>query len=136
MKVSCEVVFDIVLAVLDKVVLLLGPFLLLGGWGLVLYVAFVFFTFSFFSFEHDPFILVVLCNSLGMWLLLNVLFNWVFGFLTSPGVAPSTAVGKETEEEARKCHKCKDRFKPVRSHHCHVCGKCILGELVTFLRRF
>jgi palmitoyltransferase len=39
----------------------------------------------------------------------------------------SNAVDYETLEKACefKCEKCKD-FKPLRTHHCSVCDKCVL----------
>jgi palmitoyltransferase ZDHHC3/7/25 len=44
---------------------------------------------------------------------------------TNPGAVPLNAKPIDPADYSRHCHKC-DAFKPVRAHHCSLCGRCIL----------
>lgn len=119
-----DLVVDRLLDTFDRSMLVLGPILLVVGWGLTCFVAFVFFTTPFLSVEQDPLLVVCAGNGLGLWLLFNILFNWVMCFATNPGVTP-TPRDNPSEEAMDSCRKC-DSFKPARAHHCHVCRRCVL----------
>ncbi|XP_050227500.1 probable protein S-acyltransferase 14 [Mercurialis annua] len=41
------------------------------------------------------------------------------------GLNPFSVLGRPDNQTMRFCRKC-DQFKPPRSHHCSVCGRCIL----------
>lgn len=117
--------FELLLSGIDKSVLLLGPVLLLGGWSLVLYVAYIFFTTPFFSPQQhgDALWVVFVCDAFGIWLLFNIFFNWYMGFKTDPGRVPRRTTQNDLLETCQKC----DAIKPTKAHHCHVCKRCILG---------
>ncbi|KAI5641367.1 DHHC palmitoyltransferase domain-containing protein [Phthorimaea operculella] len=59
----------------------------------------------------------------GNWLLLNIIFHYYKGVVTTPGYPPHGAV---IAEAASICKKCISP-KPPRTHHCSVCDRCILG---------
>ncbi|XP_050684214.1 palmitoyltransferase ZDHHC16 isoform X2 [Leptidea sinapis] len=59
----------------------------------------------------------------GNWLLINILFHYYMGVVTSPGHPPHGAM---IAEAASICKKCISP-KPPRTHHCSVCDKCVLG---------
>ncbi|KAH9260400.1 hypothetical protein BASA81_001570 [Batrachochytrium salamandrivorans] len=121
-------VFDLVMGVIDRSVMVLGPILLLGGWSLVLFVSFVFFREPFFSMQTDGVAVMLIGNLFGLWLLFNIMFNWYMGFKTDPGRAPLvlSKPNHGEEEENAFCQKC-DCVKPTKAHHCHVCKRCVLG---------
>lgn len=72
----------------------------------------------------------------GLWILGNILFNYYSAMMTGPGHAP-----KEMTREAmsaqlhdpelregnhyRYCKQCQ-AIKPMRSHHCGICKRCVL----------
>ena len=82
-------------------------------------------------------------SSIGVWILFNLLFNYLSCIFTPPGYPPGT-LSEEELARARAhrdgptpspgagegfslwCKKC-DAPKPVRAHHCHVCKRCVLG---------
>lgn len=57
----------------------------------------------------------------GHWLLVNIVFHYTMAVFTYPGTPPSQNV----PEIVSICKKCISP-KPPRTHHCSVCGKCIL----------
>lgn len=57
----------------------------------------------------------------GHWLLVNIVFHYTMGVFTHPGTPPAQNV----PEIVSICKKCVSP-KPPRTHHCTVCGKCIL----------
>ena len=121
-----DLIVDAVLAVFDRTILVMGPFLLVGGSTLVCVVGFVFYTTPFMSTEKNSVATVVLANTLGAWLWFNVLFNWFLCFRTSPGHPPREPPRSDSTQNDSMCQKC-DSFKPARTHHCHVCQRCILA---------
>ncbi|KAL5022759.1 hypothetical protein ScPMuIL_001914 [Solemya velum] len=69
--------------------------------------------------EHSPF-RCFLHAFISGWLLVNIGFNYSMGVFTSPGLPPQTV-----EEVVSICKRCISP-KPPRTHHCSVCGKCIM----------
>ncbi|CAB3225255.1 unnamed protein product [Arctia plantaginis] len=59
----------------------------------------------------------------GNWILLNIVFHYYMGIVTSPGHPPQ---GIMLSEAASICKKCISP-KPPRTHHCSVCDKCVLA---------
>lgn len=57
----------------------------------------------------------------GHWLLCNIIFHYVMAVYTHPGTPPS----QDVPEIVSICKKCISP-KPPRTHHCTICGKCIL----------
>ncbi|KAL4231827.1 Palmitoyltransferase zdhhc16 [Mactra antiquata] len=57
----------------------------------------------------------------GHWLLVNIVFHYVMAVFTQPGTPPDQNV----PEIVSICKKCISP-KPPRTHHCTICGKCIL----------
>ncbi|XP_052229147.1 palmitoyltransferase ZDHHC16A-like isoform X2 [Dreissena polymorpha] len=57
----------------------------------------------------------------GHWLLANIVFHYVMAAFTQPGTPPPQNV----PEIVSVCKKCISP-KPPRTHHCTICGKCIL----------
>ncbi|XP_052804832.1 palmitoyltransferase ZDHHC16-like [Mya arenaria] len=57
----------------------------------------------------------------GHWLLVNIVFHYLMGVFSQPGTPPPQNV----PEIVSVCKKCISP-KPPRTHHCTICGKCIL----------
>lgn len=68
------------------------------------------------------------CHSLfGVVLLVNIAFNYVMTIRTLPGTSADLPqqVLMDAAEQGRYCARCQ-LSKPMGSHHCHICDKCIL----------
>ena len=98
---------------------ILGPLLLI-----VLFLLISFMTYVFFS-ELLPFLVpiiglwsVIILGSVGILIIFNIVFNYILCVLIGPGYPPDNLA-------MIKCGKCKGP-KPLRSHHCSVCNKCVL----------
>lgn len=77
----------------------------------------------------------------GGWILFNILFNYFCCILTPPGSPPKVtaeeaaslraadeeAVGPRDGGDFSKFCKTCDAPKPPRTHHCHICKKCVLA---------
>lgn len=69
----------------------------------------------------------------GLFLLLNMLYNYLKAMFTDPGLPPewdSSSLVEDVEDGAalrkpNRCSRCK-RQKPQRTHHCSVCKRCVL----------
>ncbi|BES99368.1 DHHC palmitoyltransferase [Nesidiocoris tenuis] len=71
--------------------------------------------------KKNPQIAVVLVI-VGNWLKVNTLFHYYMGVKTKPGFSPKGVIIEEAVSICRKCIV----PKPPRTHHCSVCGTCIL----------
>lgn len=81
-----------------------------------------------------------LISLVGIWLVLNIVANHLGCLIVGPGFAPSVK-GEYNSDQCksfsqdpeiaegksgpRSCHTCK-MVKPWRTHHCQICGKCVL----------
>lgn len=66
----------------------------------------------------------------GPFLILNICFNYLMGICTNPGnpdkISSEPLANMEAGEKMEKvCGRC-NRKKPSRTHHCSICGTCIL----------
>ncbi|EGD78308.1 hypothetical protein PTSG_09375 [Salpingoeca rosetta] len=60
------------------------------------------------------------------WLLINIIFNYLMVTITSPGYPPKMRLNDIMLQPGESfCKKC-DSVKPVRTHHCSVCKRCVL----------
>lgn len=119
-----DLALDLLFAVFDRTMLILGPFLVAGGSGLVCLVGYYFYTTPFVSTENRSVVTKAVLDILGLWIWFNVLFNWFMCWKTNPGRPPKEAPAGVAEGSV--CQKC-DSFKPPRAHHCHVCRRCVLA---------
>lgn len=58
----------------------------------------------------------------GNWIAINIYFNYIMAWLTSPGLAKNH---QRIATQYPICQKCSMR-KPPRTHHCKWCNLCIL----------
>ena len=70
--------------------------------------------------ERWPSYYTALNYAFGHWLLLNIVFHYYMGVMTSPGKPPATV-----ENPVSICKNC-ITAKPPRTHHCSVCKQCVL----------
>ena len=103
----------------SAVIKIVGPLLFV-----VLIMLISFMTYTYFT-EILPTLLPIIgiwngmiLTSFGIIILFNILYNYVLCVWTGPGY-PSD------NPELLKCKTCKGP-KPLRSHHCSVCNKCVL----------
>ena len=70
----------------------------------------------------------------GLVLLMNVGFNYIMAVISDPGKTTIETFSNsssgdlnaiESQEQQRQCKKC-NLPKPVRSHHCSICNRCVL----------
>lgn len=127
----------------DCFIKVLGPIFMLLALTL-----FSFETYTFFAFvlpvlgEDWPIQFQVFVTVVGVFLLANLLYNYLKAVCTDPGSPPiyerweelESGVVKDSEEIGLKqpppkphpqCQKCL-RQKPARTHHCSICKRCVL----------
>lgn len=130
----------------DIFIKVLGPVFMLIALSLFSFETYTYFVHVLPSWEKDmPFVLQVSFTILGVFLVVNLFYNYLKAICTDPGLPPewdSEALLEDGEEEvlsfeavasgevkprkvARRCGKC-NRQKPVRTHHCSVCKRCVL----------
>ncbi|CEM27044.1 unnamed protein product [Vitrella brassicaformis CCMP3155] len=111
---------------------LVGPLLILFAFGLYGFIAYSFFAFIV-PYEPWPAWQRTLLSLVGIFLLANIIYNYLGAIFTDPGSPPEYG-GTEMEEgagmgglgdEVKQCQKC-SRLKPARCHHCSVCNRCVL----------
>jgi len=69
--------------------------------------------------EYKRFVLHII---FGNWLVINLYFNYIMAWLTSPGLAKNY---QHLATQYPVCKKC-SMNKPPRTHHCSLCDLCIL----------
>jgi len=122
------------MTVFHVVMKVLGPCLICLALSLIGFVTYTFFVHVLPLLDDigDPGKLAV--ATLGVFLLLNTLYNYGKSILTDPGCPPlydkyraeADANAEELAEgPPRQCRRC-NRLKPPRAHHCSVCRRCVL----------
>ncbi|OMJ67042.1 hypothetical protein SteCoe_35908 [Stentor coeruleus] len=98
---------------------LIGPLLALLLIGLISLVIYIFcFQLIPCELEHSGKLLAYSQSIIFAWAIFNILFNYILCIFVGPG-NPQNITGMQ------KCRKC-ELSKPLRAHHCGVCGKCVL----------
>ena len=63
---------------------------------------------------------------LGLWFFYNLIYNYTMSNIIGPGTSstlpPSSTHTHNIPKICKKCH----LPKPIRTHHCPICNKCIL----------
>lgn len=136
-------VFVLVMRAGDRGMKYLGPVLVCVAVGLVLGISGAYFAVLAPAVMEVFSLTWFLVSGIGLWLLFNVLFNYLSCIFTPPG-SPSAPLTEDALRRAHAhrdgqaprpgagegfslwCKKC-DAPKPLRAHHCHVCKKCVLG---------
>ena len=72
--------------------------------------------------ENRRYSTLVLNFIFGNWLAINIYFNYLMAWLSSPGLAKNY---QHLAGQYPKCRKCPVN-KPPRTHHCSWCDQCIL----------
>lgn len=133
---------------LDIMVKIIGPIFVFVALSLVCFETYTYFTMIVPKLLAEGGVLSVMCDSsVGIFLLVNLFYNYGMAIFTDPGLPPefegsgcmsddislddvgskdveSGALGGD-EEKPRQCQKCL-RLKPERAHHCSVCNRCVL----------
>eukprot|EP00808_Paulinella_micropora_P028464 g25301.t1 len=130
-------VLDLVSTTLDLIIQAVGPVLSCVAIFLILSV-----TYQFFVVVLPQLMIIYgtlqaeLIAIVGVWFLVNLLYNYFMTQRLGPGYAPESipqdklallAEDPETPEGQayRFCRKC-NVVKPMRAHHCSVCKRCVL----------
>lgn len=99
----------------------LGPMLMLVGHSIL-----VGFTYNYFTVPMIPAdvpnYFYIPWTLLGIWFVFNIFFNWHMCSFSSAGNPPKA----RENSPFKTCKKC-DRIRPPRTHHCSVCGVCVLA---------
>ena len=62
----------------------------------------------------------------GLWLFYNLVYNYVMANIVGPGTSSDIPPQLLHHHQVlKKCKKCRNP-KPIRTHHCSICDKCIL----------
>merc|ERR1719203_122230 len=111
---------------------ILGPCLMCLAHALIGFVAYTYFVHALplMTFKVGSPLPQIVLTLTGVFLVTNLLWNYWNAMCRDPGTPPAYAEIDDLTEESdaprpKKCTKC-DRQKPVRAHHCSVCGKCVL----------
>lgn len=97
----------------------LGPLLALLLFGLVSLAVYVFYSRIIpYELNHSGGALAYSQSIIFAWAIFNLLFNYILCIFVGPG-NPQNITGMQ------KCRKC-ELSKPLRAHHCGICGKCVL----------
>lgn len=122
---------------LDIFVRVLGPAFILIALALFGFVAYTFFFLVLpAKIEEGMPVLVWGAQAvMGMFLLANLVYNYLMAILVDPGIPPEYAgdrvdLPQGADEELglprpKQCQRC-GRQKPPRAHHCSVCRRCVL----------
>lgn len=114
----------------------LGPFLIMAVFGLVTMISLCYFCivldywFPLGVYEGKEPAMTSLLRSLhaifAVYLILNIMFHYSLAVITDPGRTHELLVSEALLGSNQPiCTKCKLQ-KPHRTHHCSVCGRCIM----------
>lgn len=138
---------DLLTDCLDKFTVLLGPALILIALVLIGFCTLVYFQYIVWSYDRGT---GVGLTVVGIFILINVLYNYYKAVRVSPGLPPlavdaaeyghTTALSHRLRQYERlpsddedvspsatrlaTCKKC-SRIRPPRTHHCSICKSCI-----------
>lgn len=103
--------------------LAIGYFCIFVFFSLTTYIIYVFYTTIAQSvLKRKEYVKFIFHFTFGNWLGINIYFNYLMAWLTSPGLA------KDYHQIAKQYPICKKCLvsKPPRTHHCSWCHLCIL----------
>jgi len=101
----------------------IGYFCIFVFFSLTLYIVYVYYTTLAPSVLEKKEYKKFLCHFIvGNWLAINVYFNYIMAWLSSPGLAKNY---QNLAIQYPACKKC-SMNKPPRTHHCSWCDLCIL----------
>jgi len=108
---------------------IIGPVLFSLFFGLFSFIVYTFFV-QILPYWVTPFTSWYYIHTIiSIFLMINIIFNYVSVIRTDPGTTPSTLSLYDYEsapyEQPKVCKKCQ-RIKPPRAHHCTICKKCVL----------
>jgi palmitoyltransferase len=102
---------------------LIGYFCIFVFFSLTTYIVFIFYSkIAPAIIEHKKYGKFFLHFIFGNWLGINIYFNYIMAWLTSPGLSKTY---QNLAIEYPVCKKCSFN-KPPRTHHCSWCDLCIL----------
>jgi len=124
---SADYVFDTLIQpafwCVDTFTSIVGPLFVLLVTFLTMSVIFIAFWVGVpYYLEHKSFLLTSGLVLFGLYLMLNVIFNYWMALTTSPGLPPKDKILTEVSSICKKCIS----PKPPRTHHCSVCNRCVL----------
>ena len=106
-----------------RLALMMGYICITVFFTLTTYIVYVFYKHIAPSvLEKKQYGLLVFNLIFGNWLAINIYFNYLMAWLTSPGLARDY---QELASQYPMCKKC-SMNKPPRTHHCSWCDRCIL----------
>jgi len=124
------------MCIIDGAISLVGPILFSCANILITFATYTYFTellpsITFTYGPYSPFVTI-----LGLWLLINLMYNYWRCYWLGPGYAPSQLdaetvllLNEDPEnregESHRFCRTC-NIVKPMRAHHCSICKRCVL----------
>jgi len=121
----------------DNLIRLIGPLFVMLAVGLTSSVVYVWYMVLFPMHTQGSLVAQLFHSFMAVVLVSNLFYHYYSVVRTSPGYAPigeranaDEDIDAEDEPErgkgfSRFCKKC-NVPKPPRSHHCHVCGRCVL----------
>ncbi|CAF1214853.1 unnamed protein product [Adineta ricciae] len=106
-----------------RLALMMGYICITVFFTLTTYIVYVFYKHIAPSvIEKKQYGLLIFNLIFGNWLAINIYFNYLMAWLTSPGLARDY---QELASQYPMCKKC-SMNKPPRTHHCSWCDRCIL----------
>jgi len=101
----------------------IGYFCILIFFLLTTYIVYVFyFQIAPYVLERQEYMKFNFHFFFGNWLMVNIYFNYLMAWLTSPGLAKHYQYLAVQYPICKKC----SLFKPPRTHHCSWCNLCVL----------
>jgi len=133
MSMMAPLVFDVIMRIL-------GPILVIFVWILLGFFFYVYFMHvvpaSSWNLLQFPANIITV---IGLVIIFNTYYNHIRAVFTTSGKIPDSqpvvsdmerllyeeSSSRRGEGFSKICRTCK-KFKPIRAHHCHVCGRCVL----------